>query len=182
MNRHGHLIIVGGGRTPSDARERFIELAGGADAKIVAIPTASAKADTRSAESYDYENTFYPAKVTVIHTRDRETSDSEEFVAPLAEATGVWMAGGNQWRLSDAYLGTAVERALYDLLRRGGVVMGSSAGASIQSRLMMPGSQEKAQRLGRDPDLPWPPSGFDLFRWTLVDQHFGARGRQARLA
>jgi cyanophycinase-like exopeptidase len=46
--------------------------------------------------------------VTALHTRDRVRANSPGFAEPLRHASGVWIDGGRQWRLADAYLGTAV--------------------------------------------------------------------------
>jgi len=74
-------------------------------------------------------------RVTILHTRDRRQADSPEFVAPLKRATGVWIDGGRDANLWDAYLGTRVETEIKALLGRSGVVAGSSAGAVIESSL-----------------------------------------------
>ena len=68
----------------------------------------------------------------MLHTTDRKVADSAEFVAPIKGATGVWLVGGRHWRLADAYLGTRTLKELFNLLDRGGVVGGGSAGATIQ--------------------------------------------------
>src|SRR5260370_24087831 len=76
--------------------------------------------------------------VTVLHTRDPVRANSEGFVEPLRHASGVWIGGGRQYRLADAYLGTAGEREVKDLLARGGVVGSGSAGGTIQWVLLVP--------------------------------------------
>ncbi len=130
---NGTLVIVGGALQDPEIWERFVELAGGPDAPIVVIPTAG------GAEHYDQ---YYPGlrglraagaeNLTVLHTTDPAVADTDEFVAPLRAARGVWFPGGRQWRLADAYLDTQVHTALWDVLGRGGVIGGSSAGATIQ--------------------------------------------------
>ena len=73
------------------------------------------------------------AEVTVLHSLDRATSDSDRIVEPLRNATGVWILGGFPERMVYSYLGTKTERAIHELLERGGVVGGESAGAMIQA-------------------------------------------------
>jgi len=128
----GTLVVVGGAMRDPAILERFVRLAGGPDSPIVVIPTAG------GAETYDQSypglQAFRDAGATdlvVLHTTDRDVADSEAFVSPLRRARGVWFPGGRQWRLADAYLDTEVHEALRDVLRRGGVVGGSSAGATI---------------------------------------------------
>ena len=171
----GALIIAGGGRLGEEIMERFIDLAGGKDARIVVIPTAgeqdSFPADWSGTETFRGAGV---ASVTVLHTRDRDTADSEAFIAPLRAATGVWIPGGRQWRLADSYLGTRTQRELFDVLTRGGVIGGSSAGASIQASYMVRGAPEGNHIMmakGHE-------EGFGFLRGAAVDQHLIARGRE----
>jgi cyanophycinase len=115
----GHLVIVGGGQIVPAIRDRFVKLAGGPDANFVMIPTAAPDAMINDGAAGKYfSTTFNVTHVTVLHTRDRKLADSPAFVKPLQQASGVWIEGGRQWRLADAYLGTAVEREIKALLAR----------------------------------------------------------------
>jgi cyanophycinase len=170
----GALLLGGGGRLPAAIYERFLELAGGADARIVLVPTASARADEpggleRTLETWrrDHPGVHFD----VLHTRDRSTADREDFTAPLRAATGVWFGGGAQERLAAAYAGTRVEHEVLHLLARGGIVGGSSAGTAIQTRTMI---QE-----GKDP--PVLATGLPLLPFAISDQHFTQRQRLPRL-
>lgn len=170
----GARLIGGGGKLPDAVYARFVELAGGATARIVLIPTASARADDddgRAATLRSWQQRHPGAQFEVLHTRDRATADCDDFTAPLRAATGVWFGGGAQQRLAEAYVGTRVERELAALLARGGIVGGSSAGAAIQTLTMI---QE-----GRDP--PVLARGFDLVPSAIADQHFLRRDRLPRL-
>ena len=127
---NGSLVIVGGGGIPQVIVDRFFEAAGGRDAKLVVVPTAGT--GTEYDESTSSVKMFKRAGATnvhLLHTRDPKEADSEEFVAVLSDAKAVWFAGGRQWRLADSYLGTRTEAAFHDVLKRGGVIGGSSAGA-----------------------------------------------------
>ncbi len=108
---HGWLVIDGGGQLTNEVKERFLALAGGREARIVAIPAAL---DDRDINVSQYgaliAQVLGVAHVTVLHTRDRALANSATFAEPLQHATGVWIEGGRQWRLADAYLGTAIER------------------------------------------------------------------------
>src|SRR5258708_30176929 len=77
--------------------------------------------------------------VTMLHTRDKARANSEYFTDSLRKASGVWIMGGRQWRLADAYLDTAGERGIKEVIARGGVVGGGSAGAKIQRSDLVPG-------------------------------------------
>jgi cyanophycinase len=77
--------------------------------------------------------------VSVLHTGDRRIADSETFVASLRSATAVFLEAGRQWRLVDAYSGTRAEHELRAVLDRGGLISGTSAGATIQGSYLMHG-------------------------------------------
>lgn len=169
----GTLLIAGGGALPDAVFERFVEAAGGEEARIVIIPTASKRADdekqTRAILERWKERT--QGDVQLLHTRSREEADTAKFVAPLQSATAVWFTGGLQARIAKAYLGTRTEKELLALLERGGVIGGTSAGAAIQSRVMIASGNP----------VPNIATGFDLLPSAIVDQHFLARDRKPRL-
>ena len=173
----GPLVIAGGGELPPEILKRFVKLAGGETALLVIIPTASEKAEKQLSRDAEKAKLLEPwAKlgvehIHVLHTRSRDKANNAEFVEPLHHATGVWIEGGQQSRLADAYLGTAVERELYAMSDRGGVIGGTSAGAAIMSRVMIEGGNPE----------PRVAIGLDLLPGTIVDQHFLARGRKPRL-
>lgn len=168
----GALVIVGGGGFPDDVRDRFLQLAGGKTGKLVVIPTASEKADlTGISPSLGYWQKQGLASVAQLHTLDRKKANDLSFVKPLTEATAAWMDGGDQTRLYNAYHDTAVEKELKHILTRGGVIGGTSAGASIMSEVMITGGNPQAT-IGR---------GFGFLPNVVIDQHFQNRKRQNRL-
>ena len=170
----GALVIVGGGGMPPEIRRTFVDLAGGAKARIVVIPTASAAAETDPEASWTEGWTSLdptPESVNVLHTRDRQRANDPAFLEPLTQATAVWFSGGDQNRIAAAYLDTAVEREIQAVLKRGGVVGGTSAGAAIQTRVMIGGGNP----------IPEIARGFDLLPDAITDQHFLKRDRLPRL-
>jgi cyanophycinase len=171
---NGHLVIVGGNLQSDSIWQRIIDLAGGPDAPIVVIPTAggepSYNANFSSAVSF---RRLGAKNVTVLHTYDPAVADNDDFVAPLLSAKGVFYGGGRQWRLVDAYAGTKTERAVQAVLDRGGVVSGSSAGASIQGSFLARGDTENNQVMIGDHTV-----GFGYLKNTAIDQHFLVRNRQ----
>ena len=168
----GALVICGGGEIPNAIYDRFVELAGGPRARIVVIPTAHGFADGPTVKSaLDVWKAKKVASVQLFHTRSRDAANDAEFVRPLTEATGVWLGGGRQLALTDAYLGTEVERQLQALLDRGGVIGGSSAGAAVMTRVMIAGGRTTA-------DVS---EGFDFLPGAVIDQHFLKRNRLSRL-
>lgn len=168
----GALVVVGGGALSDTILKRFIELAGGPDAPIVLIPTAG------GAESYPAEAGNFLARagarnVRVLHTYDRQVAETDTFVKPLLDARGIWFGGGRQWRLVDAYGGTRCEALFWKVLERGGVIGGTSAGATIQGSYLTRGDTRNNQVMMGDHER-----GFGFLKNVAIDQHVLARNRQ----
>jgi len=172
----GALVIVGGGEIGSEIWERFFALAGGKDQPIVFIPTAG-DADTYSDKALEPLRKAGATNLTLLHTRDRAIADSEGFLEPLRKARGVWFNGGRQWRLADAYLGTRTERELHALVDRGGVIGGSSAGATIIGSFMVRGAVS-GNTVMVAPDHV---QGMGFLTDSAIDQHLITRHREKDL-
>lgn len=169
----GSLLIIGGGAMGQELWSKFIELAGGEKAQIVVIPTADVDSGVADDPTVDLLKELGVAEVTVLHTRDRSKADSEAFVAPLKTATGVWLGGGRQWRLADAYLNTRTHTELNALLERGGVIGGSSAGATIQGSFLVRGDTKGNELMIGDHI-----EGMGFLKKSAIDQHLLRRNRQ----
>ena len=159
---------------------RFIQLAGGPDAVIVDVPTAGG--DTAYPPDWRGANGFKAAgakHVVILHTIDRKVADSEAFIEPLKHAGGVWFEGGRQFHLVDSYAGTKTEQAFNDVLARGGVIGGSSAGASILGSYLVRGAPSNDNYIMSFPGYE---KGFGYLRGVGIDQHVVARERLADLA
>ncbi len=170
----GSLVLAGGGFIGAEITNTFINLAGGKDATIVVIPTAGGE------DGYDDNVRFAKqlreygcTKVTVLHTYDRTVADSDKFTHSLKEATGVWFSGGRQWRLVDAYANTKTEKAVWEVLKKDGVIGGTSAGATIQGSYLARGDTKTNQIMMGDHE-----EGLGLIKNIAVDQHVLARNRQ----
>lgn len=170
----GSLVIAGGGIKDQDIITRFIDLAGGPAAPIVVIPTAGDR------DHYDaYWRGLKPFResgaesLTVLHTNDRQIADSDQFIEPIRKARGVWFSGGRQWRLADAYLNTKTHEALWNLLERGGVIGGSSAGATIQGSYLARGDTKTNTVMMGDHE-----EGMGFIKNVAIDQHLLKRNRQ----
>jgi len=172
---NGALLVIGG--AASDIfYTKFMELVGGADSPIVVIPTA-VSSDSLTAEDLDrFKESFTKkgfTRVTVLHTRDRNVANSKAFVKPLKAASGVWFSGGRQWRHADSYLHTRTHREFFKLLERGGVIAGSSAGATIQGSYLARGDTRKNTIMMGDHE-----EGLGFITNVAIDQHLFARNRQ----
>ena len=176
---HGAVLVVGGGALGPEVLGKFIQLAGGPDALIIDVPTAGGDSvyppdwqGTRSLKEAGAKH------VVVLHTIDRKLADADSFAAILSKAGGVWFEGGRQWHLVDSYAGTKTEQAFHDVHARGGVVGGSSAGASILASYLLRGA-----RAGNTIIMaPGYEQGFGFLRGVAIDQHVVARERLADLA
>lgn len=179
ITRHGpekgSLIIIGGGGSTPAIWQKFLELAGGRErAKIVVITAAvgdSAAVTQRSAEKIKEELGI--SNVSILHTKNLEEANSEAFIAPLKEATGVYFDGGRQWRIADSYLNTLTHQAFFDVLNRGGVIIGTSAGASIQGSFLWRGDTKGPHILVGDHT-----QGLGFLKNSTIDQHLLKRNRQ----
>ena len=175
----GSAIVVGGGSVGPEIMGKFIELAGGPDALIIDVPTAGGAAVYPEVTGTSAQIIANGAKhVVVLHTKDRKLADSDSFVAIIKKAGGVWFEGGRQNLLVDAYAGTKTETEFHNVLARGGVVAGSSAGASIQGSFLIRG----ASTVNTIMDAPGRNVGFGFLRGVGIDQHVVARERLPDLA
>jgi len=172
----GTLIIIGGGGRSQAIIARFLQLAGGPDAPLVAIPTADEK-DDKGERTAAFLRKAGSNNVTVLHTSDPKEADTEAFVRPLLTAKAVWLGGGRQWRMADAYLGTRVVKELFAVLERGGVIAGSSAGATIQGSYLVRGAPEGNTIMM----APGHEMGFGFLKFSAIDQHWATRKRQRDL-
>jgi cyanophycinase len=176
---HGAVLVAGGGALGPEVLGRFVQLAGGPDALIVDVPTAGGDSiyppDWQGTRSLKEAGARH---VVVLHTTDRKLADTDSFAAILSKAGGVWFEGGRQWHLVDSYAGTKTEKAFHEVLARGGVVGGSSAGASILASYLLRGAREGNTIIM----APGYEKGFGFLRGVAIDQHVVARERLADLA
>ena len=169
---NGTLFIHGGGRLTAEQVAEFVRLGGGVDAPFVIIPTA----DYGEEWADNYVDRSFLTKagvqnIRVLHTRNRDVANSPTFVEPLTKAKAVWIEGGRQWRLAHAYLGTRTLVELQNLLARGGVIGGSSAGATVQGSYMVRGAPEGNHVIMS----PGNEEGFAFLKNVAIDQHVIAR-------
>ena len=172
----GALIIIGGNVGENqEVWNKFTELAGGKEKAKIVVITAGA-GDSAAYKDNDVQlikKITGIKNVTMLHTTSLAEANSEKFIAPLKEATGVYFVGGRQWRIADSYLNTLTHQAFFDVLKRGGVIAGSSAGASIQGSFLWRGDTKGAQILVGDHT-----QGLGFLKNSVVDQHLLKRNRQ----
>lgn len=170
----GHLVIHGGGAMTPDVVDRFVELGGGRDGHLVYVPSSMEGDPATGPDSipkYLRPESF--GRTTLLHTRDPRVADTDDFIAPLRTATAIWFSGGRQWRTMDAYLGTRAASAFIEVYRRGGVIGGSSAGATVQGSFLVRGAPEGNHVMM----APGHETGFGFLPDSAIDQHAIVRGR-----
>ncbi|HNQ06692.1 MAG TPA: cyanophycinase [Tetrasphaera sp.] len=175
------LLIIGGAEDrvgKAKILRRFVKLAGGKEARIVIIPTASSFQDEVVAAYRQVFARFGATGCAIVNPRTRSEADDASLVQALDEATGVFMSGGNQLKLSQIFAGTACGEAILRAHRRGAVVGGTSAGASIMSEFMISLGDESVTPRQRTSQLT---HGLGLLDGVIVDQHFAQRQRYGRL-
>jgi len=178
--KKGVVMPIGGAedRTPGGViMNRFIDIAGGENARIMIVATASSEPDAGE----DYVDVFRrigAKSAEIAPLLDRESANSDDVLARLREMTGVFITGGDQSRLNKLLVGTRFADVLRDLNRAGLAVAGTSAGASILGAHMMAGGMSAAPPHKGMVEMV---AGFGLLENIIIDQHFSQRGRVARL-
>jgi len=179
----GTLVIVGGGSMDGTGIvERFIQLAGGPESTFVIVPTAGGNRNSAGALiEYKESDVIAPwlkhglKHVKMLHTPDPKLADTDAFASVLRGASAVWFNGGRQWNIVDSYMNTLTYREFHQVLERGGVIGGSSAGATIQGDYLVRGAVS-------GPDVMMTPEpehehGFNFLRRSAIDQHINTRNR-----
>lgn len=179
----GTLLIVGGNMSDNfGVAQRFIQLAGGPGKKFVIVPTngGNKNADGTPKRYNDAEVLAGWKKrgltnVVMLHTWDPKVADTEAFVTPLLDADAVWFDGGRQWNMVDSYMNTRTLKELWRVLDRGGVIAGTSAGATIQGDYLVRGDTSSADvMMTSEPNHQ---HGFAFLKRSAIDQHINARNR-----
>jgi cyanophycinase len=179
----GTLVIVGGGNlNGSGINEKFIQLAGGPEKNFVIVPTAGGNRNAQGQLiTYTEEQVIAPwvklglKHVRMLHTHDPKVADTEEFANVLRTADAVWFNGGRQWNIVDSYANTLTYREFHKVLERGGVIGGSSAGATIQGEYLVRGDTS-----GPNVMMTAEPNHQDAFKFlrkVAIDQHINTRNR-----
>ena len=174
FNSKGKLIIIGGGTIPDSLFTFFANYIGGKDQPIVYIPTATD--DEAFIQKKEHLIKFTSRGFTnlyTIHTRNKKEADDPKNIALMRSAKGLFFGGGDQDLIAAAYGATQLYDEFIALLNRGGVIMGTSAGATIMGSLLVGGDARN--------DLTKINSfkpAFSFMTNTAIDQHVLARNRQ----
>jgi len=181
---NGTLVIVGGGSmNGTGIIGRFIELGGGAEeGRFIIVPAAGGNYDRDGNVRVYQEDRVLRSwrdrglrNVSMLHTHDPAIAETAEFVAALEQATAVWFNGGRQWNIVDSYAGTRTYDEFHKVLERGGVIGGSSAGATIQGEYLVRGDTSGSRIVMTDEENHQ--LGFEFLHRSAIDQHIDTRNR-----
>lgn len=177
----GSVIIIGGAEDKVRDRvilSRFASLAGGRDATIAVISTASSLGHEAGDRYRQVLGELGVARVRTIDAVVRAQANDDTIALALRDATGIFMTGGNQLRLSSIIGGTRLADAVLDRFRQGAVVAGTSAGASALSSHMIAFGASGATPKHRMAQIA---AGLGVLPGVIIDQHFQQRNRLGRL-
>jgi cyanophycinase len=173
----GWIIPIGGKLVDEEILDRFVVLCGGPTARIAIIPTASSEPDIGTF----YERDFLRhgvAQAKSLHFERRSDCDDRDWLEWLASATGIFIAGGNQLKLTATLGGTLAAKLMRQRNAAGVHVAGTSAGAAFLSEHMIAyGDEGATPRAG----MVTMCAGLGLTNRVIVDQHFRQRDRLGRL-
>ncbi|MDP2364352.1 MAG: cyanophycinase [Ignavibacteria bacterium] len=178
----GKLVIVGGVQT-REIVEKFVELSGGTDARIIVIPNAGSNPIKYSKEQVEEFEELGAKADYLLFTR--ETADDEANLKKMAWTNAVFFLGGDQSDLTRDMLGTKLLEKVFYIYNNGGVVGGSSAGAAIMSEVMITGNE----LVNKDSTVSFVTiekgnvevkEGFGFLKTVIIDQHFLKRKRHNR--
>lgn len=169
----GALLIIGGGGVTQNMIDSFIESAGGNQAHLVVLPTAIDDTAARQSGIPSFLEEQEVKSITVLPQRWRDEVNGPVFKEALERATGIWFGGGRQWRFVDAYENTEAVELFNAVLARGGIIAGSSAGASIQAEYMVRGDPLGNQVVMAEGYE----HGLGFLKGVAIDQHLTQRGR-----
>ncbi len=181
MIKPRRLHIIGGAEDKESDREilrGFVDDAGGREAKILVIPVASSIEDEVTEMYASVFHDIGVAKVRSVRPHDRREADLDEVEELIGLASGIFMTGGNQAKLTTIMAGTRMSKAVERAYAAGVPVAGTSAGASaIASHMVNMGSPGEMPH-HRMANLS---AGLGLLPDVILDQHFGQRNRLGRL-
>lgn len=177
----GTLVIIGGAEDKEGRCEilrKFVELAGGEEAKLVIMTAATEQPEVVGEEYRRIFARLGVKKLEILDITSRRQANLQQHQQVIGEATGIFFTGGDQLRITTLLGGTEIYQALHQAYRRGTVIAGTSAGASVMSETMIvEGDSDQAPKKNTVKMAP----GMGLIREVVVDQHFAQRGRIGRL-
>lgn len=158
--------------------KKFVELAGGPQALIVVLPTASEDPDYVQRILKSFKKEHGCQNVKLLNVKTPPDALRTDYAQAVQNAGGIFFTGGDQTRILRVLKDSPLLSAIREAYARGAVVGGTSAGTACMSPLMITGEGNFDVVRPGAVEL-WP--GLGLFAGTIVDQHHLARRRFNRL-
>ena len=177
----GPVMLIGGAEDKVRDRvilSRFASFAGGPQGQVVVVSTASSLGDLATERYRELFGELGIGEISGIRPDDRSEAEDPELATRLTSATGIFLTGGNQLRLSSVVSGTRLADAIHRAHDRGAVIAGTSAGASAMAAHMMAFGRAGETPKQRMAQLA---AGLGILQGVVIDQHFEQRGRFGRL-
>lgn len=179
--QRGSLVIIGGAEDKNGdclVLREFVREAGGVKARIAVMTAATSYPREVGEEYIQVFERLGAESVEVVHTEKREDSERENSLGIIAEATGIFFTGGDQFRIVDFIKDTPLDKAIHKRYEEGAVIGGTSAGAAMMPDQMIVGGASVSHPSVDAVDLG---PGMGFLPGIMVDQHFAQRGRLGRL-
>lgn len=177
----GRLVIIGGAEDKEGdclILKQVVKLAGGHQARLLVLTAATTEPQQVGGLYRQVFTRLGAAEVGVLDISERLQAEDPMLVRLVDNCSGVFFTGGDQLRITSLIGGTALFHALSEAYRRGVVIAGTSAGASVMSSTMIvDGSEDKEPAAGAVRLA----AGLSLISDVVIDQHFAQRGRLGRL-
>lgn len=177
----GQLLIIGGAEDKvgeSTILKEVVEIIGKDDGILSVITTATNQPESVGSEYEELFKKLGAGEVNILNIDNRDVANEKRICSAVKKSSGVFFTGGDQLRLTSILGGTSFHKSLIDLYNTGGVVIGTSAGASVMTGTMIvDGNSNDAARKCTLKMAP----GLGLLHEAIIDQHFAQRGRIGRL-
>ncbi len=171
----GALLIIGGSGYPEGMWERVIKFSGGTNAKYVCVSQSKESYGAKQLKKLGCKN------VSVYHTKTGVSGINQgedlALIEAIKNADAVYFGGGRTYKFMDAYLNTTVHEEMDKLLKRGGLILGTSAGAQIQGDFLVRGDP----RTNRNIWMEGNDEGLGFLKGVIIDAHFRQRDREKKL-
>jgi cyanophycinase len=176
----GYLIIIGGAEDKlgesvilKQAPQMLQE-----DEMLTVLTTATEQPEVVGNDYKEVFDRIGVKNIQILNINTRDDANDTGVSEKLKLSRCVFMTGGDQLRLTSILGGTAALKELKDVYSNGGLIMGTSAGASVMSSTMI--VQGNDNEPARKCTLKMAP-GLGFFNGVIIDQHFDQRGRFGRL-
>jgi cyanophycinase len=177
----GRLVSIGGAEDREGEMrilKKFVELAGGENAKIVVLTVATDNPEKAAREMTRVFKRLGVKSVRTFDVSQRKDAESKRGVKLIEEATGLFFTGGDQIHITSLMGGTPLQKIMHERYEKDLLIAGTSAGAAMMSNSMiLEGNGEENPRLRTVEIGP----GMDLIIGAIIDTHFSQRGRHGRL-